>query len=195
MSQAPLDVVTALGRLLSRAAERRRFAEDRQAWLEALDLADPSERELLLELDLGELEAQARVLIEKRAGEVAERLPRTRARLGEEFAPLLARFCELGWPRGHLRHLHDALGFLHWLRLEAPRAPHSLDELAVVAELARREGRAPVQAGLAHHADLPLSSAYLGLRFGPKRLRLLLPLPFPSALGRRWAWKRPRGTE
>jgi hypothetical protein len=191
---SPVDLVSALGRLLSRAEERRRFTEDRQAWVEALGLADLAERELLLRLEPSELEAQARVLIEKRAGEVAERLPRTRARLGEEFAPLFARFVELDWPRGHLRHLYDALGFLHWLRGAAPRAPHSLDELAVVSELARREGRAPVQAGLAHHADLPLSAAYVGLRFGPRRLRLLLPLPLPSALGRRWAWKRPPRT-
>jgi len=194
VSAAAVDVVTALGRLLSSGPERRAFAEDRQVWLEPLGLEEPGERELFLELELGELEAQARVLIEKRAGEVAERLPRTRARLGQEFAPLFARFSELGWPRGHLRHLYDALGFLHWLRLEVPSAPHSLDELAVVAELARREGRSPVMTGFAHHADLPLSSAYLGLRFGGRRLRLLLPLPFPSALGRRWAWRRPRGT-
>lgn len=188
-----VDLVTALGRLLSQAEERRRFALDRQAWLEPLGLAEEAERELVLGLDLGELEAQARVLIEKRAGEVAERLPRTRSRLGEDFAPLFARFAERGWPRGHLRHLHDALDFLRWLRAEAPRAPHSLDELAVVSELGRREGRGPVQAGLAHHADLPLSSAYLGLRFGARRLRVLFPLPFPSAFGRKLAWRRPEG--
>lgn len=194
MSGAGIDLVTALGRLLSSAAERRSYLEDPGAWVAPLGLPDPAERELLSSLDPAELEAQARVLVEKRAGEVAERLPRTRARLGEDFAPLFARFVELNWPRGHLRHLHDALAFLRWLQREAPRAPHSLDELAVVSELARREGRPPLQAGLAHHADLPLSAAYLGLRFGPRRLRLLLPLPFPSALGRRWAWKRPPRT-
>ncbi|MBL4845395.1 MAG: hypothetical protein JKY65_07715 [Planctomycetes bacterium] len=182
-----LDVVTALGRLLSDGSQRASFVADREAWLDALDLEDGAD--LLRGLDAGELEAQARVLLEKRASEVAERLPRTRPRLGERFAELFAQFAQTGWPRGHLRHLHDARAFLRWLRQAAPEAPHSLDELAVEAELARREGRGRTQAGFAHHADLPLSSAFLAVRFGGRRLRLLLPLPLPSALGRRWRWR------
>lgn len=77
-----------------------------------------------------------------------------------------------------------------WLRGARPRAPDSRDEWSLEAELARREGRSPFQVGLAHHADLCLSALYLALRIGPWRARVRLPLPLPSAWGRRWAWGR-----
>lgn len=177
---------TALGRLLSDPAARAAHRSDPMAWCEAVGV-EPEAREVVCDLDPRELAVQAQVLIDKRRGEVAERIPRTAARLGEELAPLFQRYAPATWPRGHLRHLHDALGFLAFLQREEPRAPHSLDEAFLRADLARREGRR-LAAGVAHHRDLPFSCAYLSWR-GPRgRARVLLPLPWPSALGRRLAW-------
>lgn len=181
-----LALETALGRLLSDPAAREAHRADPAAWCAEVGVA-PAAREVVCGLDPSELAVQAQVLLDKRRGEVAERLPRTAARLGEELTPLFQRYAPSSWPRGHLRHLRDALGFLAFLQREAPRAPHSLDEAFVRADLARREGRGPAL-GVAHHRDLPLSCAYVAWRGPRARLRLLLPLPWPSALGRRLRW-------
>ena len=182
-----LELETALGRLLSDPDARAAHRADPEAWCAAAGGAS-SAREVLCELDPDELAVQAQVLLDKRRGEVVERIPRTAARLGDELAPLFQRYAPATWPRGHLRHLHDALGFLRFLQREAPAAPHSLDEAFLEADLARREGRR-FAAGVAHHRDLPLSCAYLAWR-GPRgRLRVLLPLPWPSAFGRRLRWR------
>ena len=184
-----LNLVDALGRLLSDGRERARFRAAREDWIEALGLAERADAQALRDLDLDELEVQAALLLDKRASEVAEHLPRTRANLGRAYAEVFAAFvAQAPWPRGHLRHLHDARAFLTWLRATHPRAPHSRDEWSLLAELARREGRGPLQCGVAHHADLSASALSLAFRLGPWGGRLLLPLPLPSAWGRRWAW-------
>ncbi|MGE0708997.1 MAG: hypothetical protein AB7N76_23435 [Planctomycetota bacterium] len=183
-----MDLVTALGRLLSDPAQRAAFLADRAAWAAAAGVEE-SGREALLELERAGLEVQAQLLIDKRRGEAVARLPRTAARLGEELAPLFQRYAPTRWPRGHLRHLEDALGFLAWLRRAAPWAPHSLDEAAVEAALARREGRA-LATGLAHHPDLWLSSLWVARATRRGALRVLLPLPLPAAWGRRLSWGR-----
>ena len=182
-----LALETALGRLLSEPAAREAHRANPVAWCEAVGV-EPDAREVVCELDPAELAVQAQVLLDKRRAEVAERIPRTAARLGDELAPLFQRYAPATWPRGHLRHLHDALGFLRFLQREAPASPHSLDEAFLRADLARRQGRR-LAAGLAHHRDLPMSCAYLAWRGARGRLRVLLPLPWPSALGRRLSWR------
>jgi hypothetical protein len=181
-----MELVTALGRLLTEPGARDAFARDRAAWIRAAGVEVGAQT--LLDLDLGELSVQAQLLVDKRRGEIASWIPRTRTRLGESFVGHFARFAPTSWPQGHLRHLHDALAFLLWLRTAAPRTPHSLDEAYLRAHLARREGRGPV-VRLAHHADLPLSSVYLAWSTGRRRFRLLLPLPVPAPLGRWATWR------
>lgn len=185
-----LSGVDALGRLLSQRAERAAYREDPAAWL-ATQEVEPSEREWLGALDPGELEVQAGVLLDKRAGEVAERIPRTRSALGERYPELFQSYVEdAPWPEGHLRHLHDARAFLRWLRAREPLALADPDHWAVESELDRRQGRRPLRLALGHHADSWTSTLQLWVRLGAGRGRLVFPLPWPSAWGRRWAWER-----
>jgi hypothetical protein len=83
----------------------------------------------LASLNPDELREQARVLIGKRRNEVRKLLPRTFAQPG-----MNARFdayASTRWPRGHRRHLEDALGFCEFLSGDGCRAERHRIEFAL----------------------------------------------------------------
>lgn len=180
-----MNVVEAVAALLSDPGLRATFRDDRAAWIKAVGV-DADEAPTLQALDLEELETQAGLLIDKRAGEVAELIPRTRAGLGSRFEPLFADYAAgAPWPRGHLRHLRDATRFLRFLQARAPAAVSGVDQALLRSQLAWRQGRR-LSFGLSHHRDTgPLSGLVLVLATRRGKLRLTLPLPFPASLGRR----------
>ena len=114
MPPPPLDLVTALGRLLRDPALRERFARDPAAGARALDVRD-GDREALAGLDPAAVERQARTLVEKRLHEVARLLPLTFARLGAEARRRFLAHAPSFWPTGHARHMDDAVEFARLL--------------------------------------------------------------------------------
>lgn len=113
----PRDLTLVLGRLLADADLRALLRRDPSAAAEALD-ASPDD---LAGLDADDLEAQAETLVGKRLHEVAKLLPRSTT--PELFRAHAAAF----WPRGHRRHLEDALAFARFL--EDRGAPRSRSEI------------------------------------------------------------------
>lgn len=111
-----MDQVEAIAKLLASTRLRQRFADTPQ--VVAMSLADNVEdMEFLLMLDPGQIEAQAKLLLNKRAREVARLIPHS-------FAGQHARFCgyaECYWPAGHRRHQRDALAFLYHLKNQGER--------------------------------------------------------------------------
>lgn len=108
------DFVAAFARLLSDAECRRQFREDRHAVAQRLGIAE-CDSGPFLSLNADDLDRQAAGLIEKRQREVARRLPATWHRLGNTAAELFHTYANESWPRGHRRHLDDALSFCRWL--------------------------------------------------------------------------------
>ncbi len=179
-----MNLVAALGRLLRDPASREKFFEAREAWLSEHG-AEAEARSALLALREPELTMQAKVLVDKRAFEAAELLPRTRAQLKERFFSLFEAHASVYWPRGHLRHLDDALAYLEFLQGEEPELISGEDWEAVAARSAKRRG-ARAFWKIAHYRDLGWFSSVYGVVLGRRRRwRFAVPLPWPVALGRR----------
>lgn len=179
-----MNLVTALGRLLSDPVSRRGFFEAREAWLIEQEV-DPEARGLLLAIKEHELETQAKVLVDKRAFEAAELLPRTRGALGERFLSLFEAHASVYWPRGHLRHLDDALAFLEFLQRIEPERVSGEDWEAVAARRAMRSGARGFWK-IAHYRDFGWFSSVYGVVLSKRRRwRFAVPLPWPAVLARR----------
>lgn len=183
-----ISAVTALGRLLSDRAAREAFVADREAWAAQVT---PDERPTILTLDASELDGQAQLLIDKRRGETSAFLERTVKVLGKRYPTLFQEFADTHpWPKGHLRHLHDALAFLAFIQRREPLAASGTDWALLNAHLRFRSGRR-FFVGLSHHRDMgPLTMLSLTWSTRRGKLHTVLPLPFPAALGRRLFWGR-----
>lgn len=105
----PLELAEALGRLLADPALRREFRRDPAGTAARLDAT-------LSGIDPAALEKQAESLVAKRLHEVAKLMPRTFERLGPAASGLFRGFAGTRWPRGHRRHLEDAVAFGRSLR-------------------------------------------------------------------------------
>ena len=114
------DPTSVLARLLSDSSLRSAFARDRAGVLCSLGVVDGPQRAALLSLRPEHLEAQARVLVGKRLHAVAAMLPRTMERLGERARELFHAHAQTCWPKGHQRHLNDAVAFGRFLVRHRP---------------------------------------------------------------------------
>lgn len=108
------DLTAALARLLSDASLRRDFARDPVEVAHGLDVAE-THRVAFCSLRAEQLEAQARVLLDKRFHAVADLLPRTMMRLGDDARALFDAHALSFWPTGHRRHLEDAVAFTEFV--------------------------------------------------------------------------------
>jgi len=104
------DFTQALGRLLTEAPLRSEFRADPHKTAGHLGLGG-SELEALAGIGIEDLERQAECLIQKRFTETRKRMPRTFQALGDEGLRRFRRFSERPWPKGHDRHLKDAVAF------------------------------------------------------------------------------------
>jgi hypothetical protein len=111
---AGADLTSALTRLLSDRALRRRFAGDRAEVALELGLTG-DDAAMLIAIEPAALDSQARTLIGKRRGEVARIAPRTWTRLGARRIEIFNDYTSSHWPAGHRRHPEDALAFLRFL--------------------------------------------------------------------------------
>lgn len=112
MSALPtqIDYVSAIAQLLSNITLRRAFRSDPEVTARKMQVCQHDLPELI-KLNADALDAQADVLIRKRLHETAQRLPMTRAALGEEFDRRFSAFAEQYWPTSHRRHDLDAATF------------------------------------------------------------------------------------
>lgn len=116
-----MNLIEAQTRLLSDRKLRERFAKVPAVVARALGVVE-SEVAALCGLNVEQLNHQAQVLVSKRMHEVRKLLPSTCGNLGAEFEPVFLRYAETNWPKGHRRHLIDAVGFLESLGAGSPPA-------------------------------------------------------------------------
>lgn len=110
------DAIEALGLLLRDRALRKRFASDQSAVVKELGVAS-DQATFLCELNVQQLDAQARSLIRKRQAEVARLVPETWLRLGPEAHLQFRQYADQSpWPEGHRRHVIDADRFCTFLQ-------------------------------------------------------------------------------
>ena len=76
-----------------------------------------------LSMDFDRLQAQAQTLLNKRFHEVTRIIPETTGRLGTEGKALFHAYALTYWPKGHTRHLSDALEFCNYLFKHAGPRP------------------------------------------------------------------------
>lgn len=111
----PPELTEVLGRLLADPALRAEFRRDPEGT--SARLGAP-----LRGIDPGALERQAASLVAKRLHETAKLMPRTFRRLGPAARELFGGFATTFWPRGHRRHLEDAVAFGRFLLAGGVRA-------------------------------------------------------------------------
>ena len=104
------DFTTALGRLLRDKALRQNFARDPAAVAAELGF-DGSDYEAFVALSPDELECQAFALLQKRFYEVQKLAHVTCSRLGAKAWNFFVSYARAYWPKGHNRHLLDAVAF------------------------------------------------------------------------------------
>lgn len=110
-----INIITAVGRLLSCKDLRKSFVKDPEAL--ALELGvDEDERAYFIDIDIGQLEAQAKTLVSKRFHEIKKLLPETTCRLGDKAYEYFIDYSEQYWPDGSNRHTLDACTFIKYLR-------------------------------------------------------------------------------
>ena len=109
-----IDLVTAVGRLLSSIELRDAFEQSPLAVADRLGIAE-SDRAVFLSLDAQQLNQQAETLIQKRWHEVRRLAPRTIEALGDSAGELFQFYAGRFWPQGHRRHQLDAFRFLQFL--------------------------------------------------------------------------------
>ena len=100
----------AVARLLSEPSLRESFRTDRSAVARHFDLS-PEHEKTFLSIDESQLAVQAEALIKKRFHEIAKLLPHSVAALGVRAEDLFEEYANDYWPRGHRRHLDDAVHF------------------------------------------------------------------------------------
>jgi hypothetical protein len=94
---APIDFITALGRLLRDGLLRDAFHADPRAVAAQMDLRE-SDRDAFVRLNPEDLEFQAGVLIRKRFDTVQKFTPETFRRLGCEAWPRFSKYARSYWP-------------------------------------------------------------------------------------------------
>ena len=109
-SNLEADWVTTQAQLLTDSCLRESFRKDPIAVATQLNIR-PSEQLLFVELDADQLEAQAATLVNKRLHEVHGLMPRTFRALGVKAQPYFLSYSTTFWPKGHHRHLVDAVRF------------------------------------------------------------------------------------
>lgn len=117
-----IDLTTALGRLLSDPALRRDHANDAEGLARRLGI-DEAHLEAFLGLDREGLQTQVQALIANRFHEATMLLPATAERLGEDARALFFAFAVFTWPKGHRRHLEDAVTFGEFVKCRNSAAP------------------------------------------------------------------------
>ncbi len=115
LPRTDIDFTTALARLLSDSKLRKQFAIDPNKLVSGLSLSK-SDKAMMLSLSHGQLELQAKVLLNKRLHEIQTILPNTfsynKLLLAQEFY----RYAEDYWPIGYKKHQLDAIRFCQHLK-------------------------------------------------------------------------------
>lgn len=114
-SEAPIDFLTALARLLSSQTLRDEFAESPEFVAKHLRV-DTNSIPAFLAIDHAQLEEQAETLLVKRWHEVCELAPESTAALGDQGLETFRYFATNEWPTTHRRHPIDAYRFLLFLK-------------------------------------------------------------------------------
>ena len=96
--------------LLSSHAERQLFVDNPALFQAKHDLMQ-ADLHTLKQMDMIEVERQARELVVKRQREVTKLMPKTLRSQQEKFRA----FAETQWPQGHKRHVLDAEAFIRYL--------------------------------------------------------------------------------
>ena len=110
------DETTLLSSLLTDPRMREALRSSSQTFITKHALND-SLSAFVLSLDLDQLDKQAECLIQKRFSEVKMLLPRTIAQLGKEAWCRFSEYATRYRPRGHRRHLLDAVQFGNYNRM------------------------------------------------------------------------------
>jgi hypothetical protein len=113
-SPPAIDLVTALGRLLSNGALRDALADDASLVATNINLRR-EDQPALLQLVPDELEFQACVLLRKRLEGVRKLAPQTCDALGDELWSVFHRYARNRPPSGEYSVVRDAYGFCHFL--------------------------------------------------------------------------------
>jgi len=116
----PLELTTALARLLADAELRSAFIGDPVDVADRLPIRD-ADRDAFLSLNIEELQRQAMTLIDKRLHEVGRIIPRTMQRLGCQARSEFVRYANQNWSTGHKRHVDDATAFIRFLMTNGSR--------------------------------------------------------------------------
>ena len=103
----PIDLQTAMGRLLSSGTLRETFAADPERAADEMDIL-PRDRQIFVELAPEELEFQAGILLRKRFQAIQSLLPETVAALGADAWPLFGLYGRNHWPKNEPRSVQDA---------------------------------------------------------------------------------------
>ena len=131
-----ITMVEALGRLLSSHALRTQFAESAESVAELLNVC-ATERPAFVLLDLEQVMAQARILIDKRWHEIRKLAPKTVSGLGPDGKEMFDFFADHYWPEGHLRHVQDAHQFFQFLIANKAGTCDALEFRRLVNRLAK----------------------------------------------------------
>ena len=118
---ADADFISALGRLLHSGDLRDAFAADPAAVAASLSLQG-ADRTRFMQLDLEDVEFQARVLLRKRFNLVRRALPLTCARLSDNAWAEFQRYGRPNGPTGSDALAYDCCGFCNHLINTKPEA-------------------------------------------------------------------------
>lgn len=109
-----IDLITALGQLLTNPSLRRLFRHDPVLTANHVKLRH-EDLVLFVALDPDGMEAQAETLMKKRLRAVRSILPELFENNDEVIAQHFFAYAETVWPNGHTRHQQDAIHFAHYL--------------------------------------------------------------------------------
>jgi len=121
------DFITAFGRLLRDGALRDAYAISPAAALDHLNVQE-AERSALANLNLEDLEAQARVLLRKRFEIVQHLIPQTCSNLADQAWPQFAGYSRSNWPSDPTASAIDAQQFLAHLQQSYPELISTAEE-------------------------------------------------------------------
>lgn len=132
-----IDLVTAMGRLLSDGDLRRAFSADPEAVANQFCIQS-HDRAAFLGLVPHELEFQAEILLRKRFGEIQRLLPQTLVQLDEEAWQLFRKFGHGKWPKTSPQPIHHAHAFCEYLAREKLASVCALESNRLRFVLGRR---------------------------------------------------------
>lgn len=110
-----INLITAIGKLLACKDLRKSFSQDPEALADEIGINE-DERQYFIDIDISQLETQAKTLALKRFHEVRKLLPETTCRLGDKAYEYFRVYSEQYWPDSNNRHILDAHSFIKYLK-------------------------------------------------------------------------------